>query len=97
MVVFSLLLVFRQAFQPDVHLTKRRFHQNPSKKDSVETVNHPKNDEGRISVLKHIGIRESQRDSVPKPRVARHEKPWGQRQKISTPTGLRPVQEHRGH
>jgi hypothetical protein len=33
---------------------------------------------------------ESQRDSVPKPRVARHELPWGSgHQKIATPTGLR--------
>ena len=38
------------------------------------------------------GIHESQRDSVPKPRVARHELPWERRPtSVSTPTGLRPV------
>jgi len=41
-VVISLLLVFHQAFQPGVHLTKRAHRQNPSKKESGETANQSK-------------------------------------------------------
>src|SRR5207247_287939 len=41
-------------------------------------------------------IRESQRDSAPKPRVARHEATLGKRRKqITTPTGLRPTSHDR--
>src|SRR5438445_10780194 len=35
-VVISLLLVFQQAFQPVVHLTKRAAFQNPSKKIQIK-------------------------------------------------------------
>jgi len=36
------LPVFRQTFQPGVHLTKRAHRQNPSKKESGETANQSK-------------------------------------------------------
>src|SRR2546429_249466 len=39
-IVFSLLPVIRQTFQPGVHFTKRAAFQNPSKKGSVESAKH---------------------------------------------------------
>src|SRR6266849_7789849 len=45
-----------------------------------------------IDVTPHRAVPESQRDSVPKPRVARHELPWVSVPRMGpTPTGLRPI------
>src|ERR1019366_1069222 len=56
---------------------------------------HPARDVLRL-LRTQRGIRESQRDSVPKPRVARHELPWViVREKFPTATRLRPFHFHR--
>src|SRR5437870_13671618 len=53
--------------------------------------------EGPLRLAESRSVRESQRDSVPKPRVARDELPWViVRQTSPTATRLRPIRFHPG-